>query len=125
MREEDAGDDGGVGSQDGSPFIANVVAGIEGDGRVSHLGSRSVVEVFDANGVPVAEKPCQGELGRRKVQRADEDAPDVGCTIADGVGVAMKYDRGRRDRRIAASPGGRHPVRRDGGAKGLGAEDRH
>jgi hypothetical protein len=59
----------------------------------------------------------QGGPGRRKIHRADEDAPDVGCTIADGIGVAMKYDRGRRDRRIATSPGGRHKGRR---SKGIG-----
>jgi hypothetical protein len=114
-----------VGCQEGSPFFTNVGPGIEGDDWVSRPGSRSVMEVFHANSVPVAKKPCQGGSGRRKVEGADENAPDVGCTIADDVGVAVADDHGRRDRRIAASPGGQHPVRRDGGAKGLDAEGRH
>ncbi len=65
----------------------------------------------------------QGRSGRRKVNRANEDTPIIGCTVADVIGVAMEDEHGRLDRGIAASLGRRHPVSRDGESEGFGAED--
>ena len=50
-------EDSRVGGKDRHPLVANVVPDIEGDVGVSRLGSRGVVDVVDANGVAVAEKP--------------------------------------------------------------------
>jgi len=62
----------------------------------------------------VAEEPCQGRSGRREMEGANEGAPIVGCAVADAVELTVKKDHGRWGRRVAASVGGRHPVRRDG-----------
>ncbi len=73
LRGEDAGDDDGVGCQDGSPFVTNVVAGIKGDGRVSRQGSRSVVKIFDANrggkAMPGWTGQAEDSSGRRRCTR--------------------------------------------------------
>ena len=106
--------------EDRRSFVANMVPDVEGDVGVGRLGSRGVINVVDAYGVAVAEEPGQGRSGGRKMNGADKDTPIVGCTIADVIGVTTEDEHGRWDRGIAASPGGRHPVRRD---EGLGAED--
>jgi len=62
----------------------------------------------------VADKPGQSRSGGREMNGADKDTPIVGCTVADGIGVAMEDKHGRWDRGTVASPGRRHPVRRDG-----------
>ncbi len=86
----------------------NVVPDIKGDVRKSRLGSRGVVYEVDANGVAVVDKPGQGSSGGRVANGANEDTPIVGCTVADIIGLAVKDDHGRRDRRAAASQRGRH-----------------
>ncbi len=109
-------EDGRVGGKDRRPLVANVVPDIKGDVRESRLGSRGVVYEVDANGVAVVDKPGQGSSGGRVAKRANEDTPIVGCTVADIIGLAVKDDRGRRDRRAVASRRGRH--RQEGRAGG-------
>jgi hypothetical protein len=48
------------------------------------------------------------------MEEANEDAPIVGCAVADLVELTVKKDHGRWGRRVAASFGGHHAVRRDG-----------
>jgi len=93
-----------------------VVPDIEGDVGESRLGSRGVVHVVDATGVAVADEPGKGSSGRRVADGANKDTPIVGCTVADIIGLAVKDDHGRWDRRAAASRKGRH--RQEGRADG-------
>ncbi len=104
-----------VGGEDGRTLFTNMVPDVERDRRVCREGSRCVTEVGRAHGVAVAEEPCQGRSGRRKMGGANEGAPNVGCVVADLVGLTVKKDHGRwGGRRVDVRSGGQHLVRRDG-----------
>ena len=114
LRGEGVGDNRGMGSEYHCPLVADAIADVEGDRRVSGTGRRFVVEIFQTNGVAMADEPCQRVAGRRKVGRAEEYSTSVRSTITNIITWAMKECDCRRHWRRTDPRDGHSAVRRDG-----------